>query len=75
MTKSDMVNHPPHYTQGGIETIEYLEAKLTPEAFVGYLQGNCLKYLSRAAHKGDALEDFKKAQWYINRLVKTLESG
>jgi len=33
MTKSDMVNHPPHYTQGGIETIEYLEAKLTPEAF------------------------------------------
>jgi len=71
---NDMVNHPPHYTQGGIETIEYLEAKLTPEAFIGYLQGNCLKYLSRAAHKGSAIEDFKKAQWYINRLVKTLES-
>ena len=71
---NDMVNHPPHYTQGGIETIDYLEAKLTPEAFIGYLQGNCLKYLSRAAHKWSAIKNFKKSQRYINRLVKTLES-
>jgi hypothetical protein len=68
-----MVNHPPHYTQGGIETIDYMKAKLTPEAFIGYLQGNCIKYLSRAAHKGMPVEDFKKAQWYLNKLVETLE--
>ena len=33
--KPDMVNHPPHYTQGGIETIEYIRAKLSPEEYVG----------------------------------------
>ena len=73
MNKPDMVNHPPHYTQGGIETIDYMKAKLTPEAFIGYLQGNCIKYLSRAAYKGMPVEDFKKAQWYLNKLVETLE--
>ena len=71
--KVDMVNKPPHYTHGGIETIDYMQAKLTQEAFIGFLQGNCIKYLSRAAHKGTPIEDFKKAQWYLNKLVKTLE--
>ncbi len=71
--KEDMVNQPPHYTHGGIETIDYMKAKLTPEAFVGFLQGNCIKYLSRATHKGSPVEDFKKAQWYLNKLIETLD--
>jgi len=71
--KEDMVNHPPHYKIGGVETIDFMKAKLTPEAFVGFLQGTCIKYLSRAAHKGSPVEDFKKAQWYLNKLIETLD--
>jgi hypothetical protein len=66
---TDMVNHPPHYTTGGIETIDYIEAKLTPEEFRGYCKGSVLKYSSRAGKKGDADEDLKKARWYLNRLI------
>ena len=64
----DMVNHPPHYTAGGIETIDYIQAKLTPEEFRGYLRGNILKYSSRAGLKGDADEDLGKMVWYANKL-------
>jgi hypothetical protein len=66
---SDMVNHPHHYTYGGIETIDFLEAKSTPAEFAGYLRLNCLKYLSRAGRKGDVVEDYKKAAWYLNKLI------
>ena len=69
----DMVNHPPHYTVGGIETIDFLEAKSTPEEFAGYLRLNCMKYLSRAGHKADALEDYQKAAWYLNKLIGTIK--
>jgi hypothetical protein len=65
----DMVNHPPHYKVGGIETIDYIQAKLTDEEFSGYCKGNALKYISRANHKKDATEDLRKAIWYLNRLV------
>jgi hypothetical protein len=69
----DSIN-PSHYKIGGIETIDYLKAKLTPEEFNGYLKGNALKYLSRSNHKhDDPVEDYKKARWYINKLVSTLE--
>ena len=66
--KADMVNHPPHYTAGGIETIDFIQAKLTPEEFRGYLRGNILKYSSRAGLKGDAAEDLGKMVWYANKL-------
>jgi len=69
---TDLVNAPPHYTDGGIETIDYLEAKLSEEAFCGYCVGNVFKYLSRAGKKGDDLTDYAKAQWYLNRLVDSL---
>jgi hypothetical protein len=65
---SDPVNSPAHYTDGGIETIDYLQAKLTPEEFRGFCKGNALKYLSRAGKKGDAGEDVRKAAWYLKRL-------
>jgi len=67
---NDMVNHPPHYKVGGIETIDYMQAKSTPEEFAGYLRLNCMKYLSRAGHKDNALEDYKKAAWYLNKLIE-----
>lgn len=70
---SDMVNHPPHYKIGGIETIDYMKAKSTPEEFKGHLRLTAIKYLSRTGYKGDALEDLKKAQWYLNRLIEECE--
>lgn len=63
----DYVNHPPHYTDGGIETIDYIDAKLTPEQFTGYCLGNALKYISRAGKKGSGDEDIRKAIWYLKR--------
>jgi hypothetical protein len=71
--KADPVNNPAHYTAGGIETIDYIQAKLTPEEFIGYLKGNVIKYTSRAGKKNDLIEDLEKAQWYMNRQIKTLK--
>ena len=68
----DMVNHPPHYTLGGIETIEYIEAKLTRDEYIGYLKGNIIKYASRIGHKDNAVQDCGKAAWYANRLAAFL---
>lgn len=65
----DMVNHPPHYTAGGIETIDFIEAKK-----LGYNLGNVVKYITRSDLKGDRLENLKKAQWYINREIKNAEA-
>ncbi len=67
---ADMVNNPPHYKSGGIETIDYLEAKLSREEFRGFCRGNALKYISRTGLKGDAAEDIKKAIWYLERMLK-----
>jgi hypothetical protein len=64
--RPDMVNSPAHYMQGGIETIDFIEAKLTPEEFRGYLRGNLLKYASRMGAKGE--DDAGKAAWYAKRL-------
>ena len=72
-TKEDMVNEPPHYTHGGIETIDYMEAKSTPEEFSGHLRLTAIKYLSRAGLKESTLMDLKKAQWYVNELVEFVE--
>ena len=71
--KADNVNHPAHYKVGGIETIDFIEAKLTPEEFRGYLKGNVLKYLSRAGNKGNYEEDMLKARWYMNREIAKLQ--
>ena len=65
---ADMVNSPPHYTKGGIETIDFIQAKLSPEEYRGYLRGNLLKYASRMGAKGE--DDAGKAAWYADRLSK-----
>lgn len=72
---ADSVNSPDHYTAGGIETIDFIKAKLTTEQFRGLLLGNVLKYLSRTGKKGDALEDLKKARWYLDRLITEDEAS
>lgn len=68
---SDNVNHPIHY-MGKVEVIDYIEDKLTPEQFEGYLVGNVMKYMSRYQKK-NGLEDLKKGSWYLNKLINTLE--
>lgn len=67
----DLVNHPPHYTTGGIETIDFIRAKLTPEQFKGYLLGNVIKYSSRIGHKGQEKQDAGKLNWYTKTLADT----
>ena len=69
----DMVNHPPHYKVGGIETIQFIKAKLSKEEYVGYLRGNVLKYASRLGAKSNAPEDAGKMAWYSNELAKALK--
>jgi len=71
LTESN-VNHPKHYNQGAIETIDYLESSLTPEELRGAYKFNVIKYVSRERYKGE-LEDLKKAKWYLDRLVENLE--
>lgn len=60
--KSDPVNHPAHYKVGGIETIDFIEAKR-----LNYNMGNAVKYITRADHKGNRKQDLEKALWYIQR--------
>ena len=66
----DPVTNPAHYTDGGVETIDFIEAK-----GLGYHLGNAVKYISRAGKKGTnaGLEDLKKAQWYIARAIEKNE--
>lgn len=68
----DIVNKPAHYNQSAIECIEAIEAALGKEQFKGYLKGNLIKYIWRTDHK-NGMEDLKKAQWYLNRLIKSYE--
>jgi len=65
----DTVNHPPHYRAGGIETIDFIEAK-----DLNYRLGNVVKYVSRAGKKAsDPIEDLKKAAWYLEREITARE--
>ena len=65
----DPINHPPHYTHGDIEPIDAIEAW-----GLGFCLGNVVKYVARAGHKGDRLEDLKKARWYLEREIKRGEN-
>lgn len=64
----DPVNSPDHYKVGGIETIDFIEAKS-----LGYNLGNVIKYVTRAEYKGKKLEDLKKGAWYLAREIANLE--
>lgn len=71
--KKDSIN-PEHYKIGGIETIDFMEAKSTREEFRGHLRLTTLKYLSRAGHKDDIVQEYRKAMWYLNKLIETYEN-
>lgn len=69
---NDAVNHPSHYTQGGIECIKAIEASMTPKQFQGYCKGNVMKYIWRSENK-NGIEDLKKAQVYIGWMIESAE--
>ena len=71
--KQDMIN-PSHYKKGGIEAIEYMKAKSTPEEFKGHLRLTALKYLSRYGQKDNGLQELEKAKWYLDRLIQELKN-
>ena len=66
----DLIKSPSHYTAGGIETIDFIRAKLTTEEFKGYCKGNIIKYISRAGKKKSSTmkEDLQKAETYLKWL-------
>ena len=66
--KKEMVNHPSHYNMGKYEAIEVIE-----DWGLGFNLGNTVKYISRAGHKDNILQDLKKALWYLDREIKRIE--
>ena len=66
------VENPDHYNTGSIEAIEAIKASMPSEQFFGYLKGNVMKYLWRYDYKEKPIEDLRKADWYLNRLIDAL---
>ena len=69
---AEAVDHPAHYGGGDnpYEAIKVIEAW-----GLGFCDGNAVKYIARAGKKGDRLEDLKKARWYLDRLITSLETS
>jgi hypothetical protein len=65
----EAVNHPKHYNSGKFEVIDVIE-----DWGLGFHLGNVVKYIARAEHKNDAIEDIKKARWYLDRYLEVLEN-
>lgn len=81
MVQTDNVEHPSHYTSGGIECIDamkamlagYEQAKSATKFYWHFLSGQVLKYLWRWPLKEHPLQDLKKARWYLDRLIDDIE--
>ena len=74
-TENETVNHPAHYTQGGVECIDAIMAAV--EGAPGkeaVLAGNVIKYVWRYRHK-NGVEDLRKARWYLERLISEVEKN
>jgi hypothetical protein len=73
---ADLINHPAHYTAGTVEAIDFIEVVIAdaPHMVLAYLQGQALKYMIRMWLKGNALEDARKAEWYLQRLIAKMET-
>ena len=70
----DVVNSPAHYTQGEIETIDYIQDVLGDQGVIDYCHGNVIKYTgSRLMAKDNTVQDAKKAIWYLNKLISVYE--
>ena len=73
---SDMVNHPPHYNQYGIECIDAMKAMMegaNVPSFISYDWGATFKYIWRWHYKGKPIQDLEKAKWYIDKMIETLK--
>lgn len=70
MSKKERVNHPSHYNQGRYEVIDVIL-----DWGLGFIEGNIIKYVARSEHKENRLEDLKKARWYLDYLIASLESN
>lgn len=69
VTHSEAVDHPAHYqSAGGLEVIDVIEA-----FGLGFRLGNAIKYILRAGHKDDRLQDLRKALWYLQREISKEE--
>ena len=66
--QKETINHPSHYNCGNIEAIDFIE-----DQNLNFSRGSAIKYIVRAGHKDDELEDLKKARWYIEREIERLE--
>ena len=69
---SDSVEHPSHYNAGNVETIDAIKSALG-DAFLDYCRGNVLKYVWRCRHKGNTLEDLRKAEKYLEWAIEEAE--
>lgn len=70
----ETVNHPSHYNQNGLETIDIIKAFCAElDGIEGFDIGNCLKYLTRWRHK-NGIEDLKKAKWYLEHVIQYEET-
>jgi len=72
--QSDMVNSPPHYSDGNIETIDYIVDVLGEYEAISYCHGNVIKYTgSRLWKKDDPIQDAEKAVWYLNKMIELMK--
>ena len=67
------MNHPAHYTAGGIECIDAIRAALGDEALVSFCRGQAIKYAWRAGRKDKYAEDLRKGAWYLECAAGVLE--
>lgn len=68
------VEHPSHYNQGGIECIDAMISAFGKEEVMDWCRLNAFKYLWRSEEK-NGIEDWKKCQWYVNKMIELRESG
>ena len=70
IAKPEAVDHPAHYNAGKIEAIDAIEAAVAGKpAAIAFCLGNAIKYVFRAGHKGNPVQDLEKAIWYITRAI------
>ena len=70
IARREAVNHPTHYNHGTIEVIDAIE-----DWGLDFNAGNVIKYVARHQHKAKAVEDLKKARWYLDRIIEGYENG
>lgn len=68
--RKEAVNHPKHYNSGRFEVIDVIE-----DWVLGFNDGNAVKYIARAKHKGERLQDLEKAAWYLAREIATIKKA